>query len=224
MSDAVLTSRAVTSAPAATLVSVGIEGPAGLLEGLLRSPAAPAGAAVVAHPHPKHGGTMHTKVVHRAARILSDRFSLAALRFNFRGVGASAGSYDEGRGETEDLVAAGDWMRRRQPLGPFVLSGFSFGALCALHGAPRLAPDVLFLIGLPVDRWDGAVPAAQPWRVVWVQGDEDEFSPPAKARAIAETRGWMFLSVPGADHFFAGKLAEFEAAAGDALEKALGSA
>ena len=221
MNYAVLTSRAVTSAPAATLVSVDIEGPAGFLEGLLRSPAVPAGAAVVAHPHPRHGGTMHTKVVHRAARILSDRFSLAALRFNFRGVGASAGSYDEGRGETEDVVAAGTWLRRRQPKGPFVLSGFSFGSLCALHAAARLAPDVLFLIGLPVDRWDGAAPAAQPWRVVWVQGDADEFSSPEKARAIAAARGWTFLSVAGADHFFAGKLDAFEKVAGDALEKAL---
>lgn len=219
-----LTSPAVTPAPAATLVSVEIRGPAGQLEGVLRSPAAPLGAAVVAHPHPGHGGTMHTKVVHRAAKLLSGRFSLAALRFNFRGVGASGGSYDEGRGETDDLVAAGEWMRRRQPGGPFVLSGFSFGSLCALHAAARLGPDVLFLIGLPVDRWDGAAPAAPAWRVVWVQGDEDEFSPPAKARAIAGARGWTFLSVPGADHFFAGKLGEFEAAAGDALEKALGSA
>lgn len=221
MNYAVLTSRAVTPAPAATLVSVEIQGPAGLLEGLLRAPATPAGSAVVAHPHPRHGGTMHTKVVHRAAKLLSDRFSLAALRFNFRGVGASGGSYDEGRGETEDLVAAAEWMRRRQPGGPFVLAGFSFGSLCALGAAARLGPDVLFLIGLPVDRWDGAAPAAPSWRVVWVQGDEDGFSPPAKARAIAEARGWTFLSVPGADHFFAGKLDEFEKTAGDALGVAL---
>jgi alpha/beta superfamily hydrolase len=164
---------------------------------------------------------MHTKVVHRAAKLLSGRFSLAALRFNFRGVGASGGAYDEGRGETDDVVAAGNWLRARQPGGPFVVSGFSFGSLCALHAAARLAPDVLFLIGLPVDRWDGAAPAAQPWRVVWVQGEEDEFSPPAKARAIAEARGWTFLSVPGADHFFAGKLDAFERTAGGALQTAL---
>jgi alpha/beta superfamily hydrolase len=94
--------------------------------------------------------------------------------------------------------------------------------LCALRAAARLGPDVLFLIGLPLDRWDGATPAASAWRVVWVQGEEDEFSPPAKARAIADARGWTFLSVPGADHFFAGKLDEFEKAAGDALEGALG--
>jgi alpha/beta superfamily hydrolase len=216
-----LRSRLVTAAVDATLLSVTIPGPAGTLEGLLRSPASPAGAAVVAHPHPQGGGTMHTKVVHRTAKLLSGRFSLAALRFNFRGVGASSGTYDAGRGETEDLVAAGEWMRRRQPGGPLVVAGFSFGSLCAVRSAPRLVPDVLVLIGLPVDRWDGAAPAASRWRVVWIQGEEDEFSPPAKSRAIAAARGWTFLSVPGADHFFAGKLDEFEVTAGDALANAL---
>jgi alpha/beta superfamily hydrolase len=164
---------------------------------------------------------MHTKVVHRSARLLSSRFSLAALRFNFRGVGASEGTYDGGRGETDDLVAAGRWMRRRHPFGPRVIAGFSFGSLCALHASPRLEPDVLLLIGLPVDRWDGAAPAGHAWPVVWVQGAKDEFSPVEKSRAIAQARGWTFLSVPGADHFFAGKLDEFERAAGDALERAL---
>lgn len=216
-----LTSPFVAGADA-TLVPVTIPGPAGPLEGLLRAPAAPAGAAVVGHPHPLHGGTMHTKVVHRAAKLLSSRFLLAALRFNFRGVGASAGAYDAGIGETEDLVAAGSWVRAREPRGPFVVAGFSFGSLCALHASPRLAPDVLLLIGLPVDRWDGAAPAAHVGRVVWIQGDEDEFSPVERSRAIAQARGWTFLSVPGADHFFAGKLDEFEERAGGAIEKALG--
>jgi uncharacterized protein len=221
MNDPVLASRPMTTAVDATLLSVPIPGPAGTLEALLRSPVAPAGAAVVAHPHPQHGGTMHTKVIHRAAKLLSVRFSLATLRFNFRGVGASAGAYDAGRGETEDLVAAGAWLRRRQPVGPFVVAGFSFGSLCALRAAPRLGPDVLLLIGLPVDRWDGAAPATPAWRVVWVQGEEDEFSPAKKSRAIAAGRGWTFLSVPAADHFFTGKLDEFERTAGDALADAL---
>ncbi len=183
----------MTVAPAATLLTVSIPGPAGRLEGLLRSPAAPVGAAVVAHPHPMHGGTMHTKVVHRTARFLSDRFSLAALRFNFRGVGTSEGAYDGGRGETDDLVAAGNWVRRRRPLGPYVLAGFSFGSLCALHASPRLEPDVLLLIGLPVDRWDGAAPASHAWPVVWIQGERDEFSPPGK---VARDRAGARLDVP----------------------------
>lgn len=212
----------MTAVRDATLLTVSIPGPAGPLEGLLRSPAAPAGAAVVAHPHPRHGGTMHTKVVQRAAKILSDRFSLAALRFNFRGVGASEGSYDDGRGETDDVVAAGRWLRARQKSGPLVVAGFSFGSLCALRAAPLLGADVLFLIGVPTDRWTGGGGPAPARRVVWIQGEEDEFSPPETARAIARTRGWQVLVVPGADHFFAGKLDEFEAAAGDALVRALG--
>lgn len=216
-----LRSPHVTAAPDATLQTVSIPGPAGRLEGILRSPAVPAGAAVVAHPHPRHGGTMHTKVVQRAAKLLSGRFSLAALRFNFRGVGTSEGAYDDGRGETEDLVAAGEWVRGRQPAGPFVVAGFSFGSLCALRAAPLLAADVLFLIGLPVDRWDGAAPAALSAPVVWIQGEQDEFSPLEKSRVIAKARGWTFLSVPRADHFFAAELDEFEKTAGDALGQAL---
>jgi alpha/beta superfamily hydrolase len=166
---------------------------------------------------------MHTKVVHRAAKLLSGRFSLSALRFNFRGVGASDGVYDDGRGETDDLVAAGKWLRARQAAGPLVVGGFSFGSLCALRAAPLLPVDVLFLIGVPTDRWTGGAGPSPLRRVVWIQGEQDEFSRPETARAIAGTLGWKVLVVPGADHFFASKLDEFEAAAGDALAEVLGT-
>ena len=200
-----------------SLLSLEIPGPAGPLEALLRKPAVPAGAALVAHPHPSHGGTLHTKVVHRAARLLSGRFSLEVLRFNFRGVGASAGVYDGGVGETEDVVAAAGWLRARRPDGPFVLSGFSFGSLCALRAAERVSPEVLLLIGLPIDRWEaaGVVPPAT--RVLWIQGGSDEFSAEGRAREIAGARGWTFRVVPGADHSLTGRLDEFESMAGDAL-------
>lgn len=203
------------------LTSIEIPGPAGPLEALLRSPADPAGAALIAHPHPRLGGTMRTKVVHRTARLLSGRFSLAALRFNFRGVGASAGTYDGGAGETEDVVAAGRWLRERQPDGPFVLAGFSFGSLCAFKAAERLAPQVLLLIGVPTDRDEpiGVVP--KDTTVAWIQGGEDEFSSAAVAHGIAAARGWTFLVVPGADHFFSGRLDEFERLTGDALAEKL---
>lgn len=203
------------------LTSPVIPGPAGPLEAILRSPAAPAGAALVAHPHPRLGGTMRTKVVFRTARLLSERFSLAALRFNFRGVGASEGEYDGGAGETEDLVAAAAWLRALQPGGPFVLAGFSFGSLCALRAAARLAPRVLLLIGVPVDRDEPAGTVPKDTRVVWIQGGHDEFSAVARAREIATARGWTFLVVPGADHFFSGRLGEFESATGDALAERL---
>jgi uncharacterized protein len=202
-----------------SLLSFEIPGPAGPLEALLRVPAAPRGAALVAHPHPRHGGTMHTKVVHRAARLLSQRFGLEALRFNFRGVGASAGTYDDGAGETEDLIAAARWLRARRPDGPFVLSGFSFGSLCALRAAERVAPEVLLLIGVPIDRWDPAVVVPPAVRVAWIQGGNDEFSALDGARELAEAREWTFLVVPGADHFFKGRLDEFESIAGDALAR-----
>ena len=208
-------------AASARLVSTFVEGPAGRLEAILRLPPEPKGAALVAHPHPLHGGTMHTKVVHRAARLLSDRFSLAALRFNFRGVGASHGVHDEGRGEVDDVVAAARWLRGEVPQGPFVLSGFSFGSLAALEAAPLLRPDALLLIGLPLRRWSAPEAPPVPGRVVWLMGAEDEFADAGSARMLASRWGWDLHVIPGADHFFAGRLDAFEAAAGDALARAL---
>jgi uncharacterized protein len=206
---------------AARLVSEFVPGPAGPLETLLRMPPHAAGAAGFAHPHPLHGGTMHTKVVHRAARLLSDRFSLAALRFNFRGVGASGGRHDEGRGEVDDVLAAAAWVRARVPAGPFVLGGFSFGSVAAIGAASRVNPDVLFLAGVPLTRW--SVPHEAPYRgsVVWLQGDRDEFADAARSRELAERWGWDFAAVPGADHFFTGALDAFEAAASQALSRVL---
>jgi uncharacterized protein len=205
----------------ARLVAVTIPGPAGPLEALLRLPPRPLGAAVVAHPDPLRGGTMHTKVVHRAARLLADAFGLASLRFNFRGVGASAGRYGGGPGETEDLAAAAGWIRERQPSRPFVLAGFSFGSICALHAASRLAPDVLFLIGVPIGRFP-ALPAVPPaTRVFWIQGSEDEYSPESSARSLAAARSWDLAVVPGGDHFFTGQLPAFEAAALHGIARAM---
>ncbi len=194
--------------------SLTLPGPAGDLEALLRDPVRPRGAAVVAHPHPLFGGTMHTKVVHRAAKIFSDRLHLSALRFNFRGVGASAGSYDDGRGETDDLVAAVHWARERQPAGPLALAGFSFGSLCAARAAVSVAPHVLLLIGVPLDRWDEEEARALEGRnVVWVQGERDSFGAGALALETAARHGFRAASVPGADHFFTGHLEGFEAVA-----------
>jgi alpha/beta superfamily hydrolase len=164
---------------------------------------------------------MRTKVVHRAARLLSDHFSLATLRFNFRGVGRSAGSYGSGAGETEDLVAAARWLRQRYPDGPFVLGGFSFGSVCALHAASVLAPEVLFLISLPTRRYRSVPDAPASARVFWIQGDLDEYSRPTRARALAEARMWDFVEVPEADHLFTGRLDAFEEASAEALRRAL---
>lgn len=199
-----------------------MQGPAGFLEASWRIPARVLGTAVVAHPHPLHGGTMHTKVVHRAARLLADRFSFAALRFNFRGVGASEGAHDHGIGEVDDLIAAVRFARDAYPEGPLVVAGFSFGSICALEASHVVRPDLLWLIGLPLLRWDrrGAEAGAL-YSVVWVQGEEDEFGSGEMARATAERFGWPLHVIPGADHFFTGRLDPFEEASVAAIREAL---
>lgn len=164
---------------------------------------------------------MRTKIVQRAARLLSDRFDLVTLRFNFRGVGSSDGTYSGGEGETEDLVAASRWLRERHPDGPFVLGGFSFGSTCALYAATVLRPDVLFLIGLPTRRYRSVPAAPLSARVFWIQGELDEYSRPEKARGMAEARSWEFALIPGADHLFTDRLEAFEAAAAEGLGRAL---
>ena len=194
------------------MLSLTIPGPAGSLEALLRLPPNPAGVAVVAHPHPLFGGTMHTKVVHRTAKFLAERFHLAALRFSFRGVGASEGSFDEGRGETDDVVSAVRFARDKYPDGPLGLAGFSFGSLCAARAALVVEPAVLLLIGVPSDRWpEEEAKALEGSNVVWVQGAADQFGPGQIALETAARHGFRAAVVPGADHFFTGRL--------DALEK-----
>lgn len=164
---------------------------------------------------------MHTKVVHSAARLLSDQFGFAVLRFNFRSVGASAGHYSGGPGETEDLVAATRWLRARVPGGPLVLGGFSFGSVCALQAASVLAPDLLLLIGLPTRRYRSIPSAPAGVRVLWIQGEDDEYSRPERARTLAGARLWDLAVIPRADHMFTGRLGAFEQAAEEGLRRAL---
>ena len=191
----------------------------GELEALLRLPEHPVGVAVVAHPHPLHGGTLHTKVVHRAAKLLSDELGFTALRFNFRGVGASHGTHDDGRGEVDDVLAAVRHVREVGPDGPLVLGGFSFGSLCALRASATARPHLLFLIGLPLDRFVD-VPVDCP--VVWLHGDTDPFGSAVRARAVAKQKGWDLHVIEGSDHFFTGRLDAFEAAAVPSLRRTLG--
>ncbi len=134
-------------------------GPAGVLEGLWRphrADRASRGVVVVAHPHPLYGGTMQNKVVFHLARVLGHDLDLAALRFNFRGVGASEGHHDEGRGEVEDLLSAWSAAEERAGTGLLVAAGFSFGAAMTLLAATARAqagariPDALALAGVPL--------------------------------------------------------------------------
>lgn len=192
-----------------------IDGPAGDLEALLETPgeADPTGCAVVCHPHPVHGGAMTNKVAHTLARSFVG-VGFAALRFNFRGVGKSAGSFDEGRGEVEDVLAAISWLRESAPGLPLWLAGFSFGAAMAIRAAVTAAPAGLVSVAPAVSRFavDFEEQPNCPWLIL--QGDEDELVD------IEETIAWVNslepgpeLEVfPGVEHFFHGKLVELRVA------------
>jgi alpha/beta superfamily hydrolase len=132
------------------LVPLDLRGPAGRLEAVLKMPAGPVrAAAVVAHPHPLYGGTMHDKVVYATARRLEAR-GAAVLRFNFRGVGASMGRHDQGRGERQDVTAALAEVRRRLPGVPLLAAGYSFGCFVALAAAADGSADAMLGLAPPV--------------------------------------------------------------------------
>jgi len=191
------------------LEAFSLPGLAGRLEGLWKDPeGARAGSAVFAHPHPLHGGTLHSKVVFRAARALS-RAGYGVLRFNFRGVGLSEGRFDEGRGEADDYRAALDEAERRGGP-PIVAGGFSFGAaagLKAIDGDPRVTAFVG--VGIPLASGFGAGLPRPKVPALFVVGANDTYGPPSLLRAWAAGTG-RIVEVPGADHFLEGKLEEFE--------------
>jgi alpha/beta superfamily hydrolase len=190
-------------------VAVEVAGPAGSLETLLEAPAGASGSAfaVVCHPHPQHGGTLHNKVVHSVARALQEQ-GMATLRFNYRGVGASSGSYDEGRGEADDACAVIAWGRRRWPGAKLTLAGFSFGAGVALRIAATARPSRLITIAPAIDRLPlSSLPRPDcPWLLV--MGEADDVVDPVRVRAWADgfdpppQQIWL----PGVGHFFHGAL------------------
>lgn len=184
------------------------DGPAGQIEVAIDRPeGTPRGAAVIAHPHPLHGGTLTNKVVQTLARA----FVLAgctAVRFNFRGVGRSTGVYDEGRGELDDLLAV---VRAQAPDGPLCLSGFSFGAFVTSHAAAQLQArrDVqrLVLVGTAASRFVVApVPPELHLRSLVIHGEQDDTVPLASVMDWARPQSLPVLVVPGGGHFFHGQL------------------
>lgn len=188
-----------------------LRGPAGRLEALLNTghPDAPF-AALVAHPHPLGGGTMHNKVVYHTAKAFA-YFGLPVLRFNFRGTGLSEGAHDEGRGEIEDVRAALDWLDARYGNLPLLFAGFSFGSnvgLRACCGDARVRG--LIGLGLPV-RAAGRnysydfLPGCGTVPKLFVSGDTDEFSPRGvlEAYLVSAADPKQIVWVEGADHFFA---------------------
>ena len=204
------------------LMNVDLAGPVGLLEGLINASAtaAPRAIAVLAHPLPTAGGTMHTKAVFHAARALA-RIGCPVLRVNFRGVGRSAGTFDNGRGECDDFRAALDFMQARYPGVTHVWSaGMSFGAWVATTTGARDA-RVSALIGIapPVNKYDFAplVQAGKP--TFLIHGEFDEIVPVKEVRKfygqLPEPK--ELVVIDGANHLFDGKVTEV----GDAVEDLL---
>jgi len=202
----------------------------GHLEAVLKEPDSPLrGAGVVCHPHPLFGGTMHTKAVYRAGQALNEA-GLAALRFNFRGVGASTGSHGGGVGEREDALAALEWLGAKYPGMPLVAGGFSFGSMVALSvGAEDPRVVALLGLGLPIERdeaYDFTFLANASKPVLIVQGEEDEFgSGGSIASHLAGLGSHITLvRVPGADHYFTDRIDEMKEAVRDYFTRGPGAA
>lgn len=188
---------------------VALEGPVGCLEALIGCPEHPGarGLGIVCHPHPLMGGTMHNKVVHFICRAFNE-LGLYSLRFNFRGVGASEGTYGEGDGEAQDLGAALDWARTRAPDQALWLAGFSFGGWVALRQAHHPGVTQLVTVAPAVNRSDQRPIESPecPWLLV--QGEQDEVVPATAVRrwlaGLARQPEAVFM--PDAGHMFHGQL------------------
>jgi len=202
--------------------SLDFAGPAGRVEAILMSPeGSPVATAVVCHAHPLHGGMMHFKAVFRAAKGLQSQ-GLAALRFNFRGVGRSEGDHDHGIGEQEDAGAALTELQRRFPGLPLVLGGFSFGSVVALRVAARdERVRAVFALGFPLGSEGDAATLEAPLQPrLFVQGEQDQFGPGETLRALIEPLPppRELVIVPGASHFFDGQLDALQGAIADWAE------
>ena len=186
-----------------------IDGPVGAIETLVENPGAPRGIALVCHPHPLFGGTNTNKVTHALARTFT-RMDYVALRPNFRGVGGSAGKHDEGRGETEDMLAVLAEARRRFGDLPVALAGFSFGAYVQTRVAQALAEaghpaQRLVLVGTAAGHVEGArkyETRAVASDTIVIHGARDDTVPLANVLSWAEPLELPVIVVPGADHFF----------------------
>jgi uncharacterized protein len=207
-------------------VQVELAGPAGRLEALYEAPDAPRFCAIVCHPHPLFGGTMHNHATYRIAKAVR-ALGGASLRFNFRGVGLSAGAHDAGRGEADDARAALAYLARRHPDLPRLACGFSFGAWMALEaGCPDPAVRGVLCAGLALSLREIATQAARTCAkpVAVVQAERDEFGPPADVeRALAGAAAPRRLAVvKGATHLFTEDLTSLGREASEALAWLLG--
>jgi alpha/beta superfamily hydrolase len=196
-----------------------LDGPVGQLEALLNSGAADAKyAAVVCHPHPVYGGTLHNKVVFHTMKALNN-LGIPVLRFNFRGAGLSHGEHDQGGGEIDDVRTALDWLEREFHL-PIVFAGFSFGAAVGLRAAvPDARVPVLISLGTPISPvdnrsydYDFLVSCTKP--KLFVSGSRDQFASPVKLQGLVQSLAEpkKLVIIEAADHFFEGRLREMREA------------
>ena len=228
-----MTSPAFPELPPGGVAPLMLDGPAGPIEAVVDTPEAGVAprevVAVVCHPLSTEGGTLTNKVVTMAARALRE-LGATTVRFNFRSVGRSAGDFDNGIGESEDLRAVVDWVRREKPGHTLWLGGFSFGSFVSLRMAAALQPDLLFSIAPPAGRawdFDNMGLYTGPWFVI--QGDADEIV------AAQDVHDWLDgldrlrapatrIRMPGASHFFHGRLMELRQAVKDGVRAELPNA
>jgi alpha/beta superfamily hydrolase len=211
-------------APASTIRSLFLEGPAGRLEALLNAGSGNAThAAIVCHPHPLFGGTLHNKVVFHTMKALNS-FGFPVLRFNFRGTGLSEGEHDHGDGEVDDARTALDWLDREYHL-PLVFAGFSFGAAVGLRAAcPDPRVKALIGVGTPVAPVAGGSEEPRvytydflrdcPKPKLFVSGTRDQYGPRAKLEALVASllEPKKLVLIEAGDHFFEGRLRELREA------------
>lgn len=184
-----------------------IDGPGGKIETVINDPGATRrGLALIAHPHPLHGGTLDNKVTQTIADTLFD-LGYVAVRPNFRGVGQSEGEFDHGKGEVADMLAVIDFMRERYPDLPITLAGFSFGAYVQSVVSESVKPAHLLLVGPAVNMFH--MGDAPPHTIV-LHGENDQLVPIADVREWATKSGFTLGVVRDADHFFHKKLAELK--------------
>ena len=189
-----------------------LDGAAGLLECALDAPdptefPAPRGIALIGHPHPLYGGTMDNKVVQTLARAFVS-IGYVAVRMNFRGVGASAGTHDEGRGETDDMALVHAHLAQQYPGSPVALAGFSFGTFVMAQLQQRLEAagtpaERLILVGCAAGKW--AMPTV-PSNTILIHGEVDDTIPLTAVLDWARPQDLPVIVIPGADHFFHRKL------------------
>lgn len=204
---------------ASSIRSLFIEGPAGRLEALLNTGSNDATyAALICHPHPSYGGTMHNKVAFHAMKALNS-FGFPALRFNFRGTGLSQGEHDNGIGEVNDVRAALDWLDREFHL-PLIFAGFSFGAAIGLRAAcPDDRVKAVIGLGVPVRPVDDRSYGFEFLKScnkpkLFVSGSRDQFGPHPQLEEMVKTASEpkKFVIIDSADHFFEGRLREMREA------------